>query len=131
MLKLKNYIKRYAFLYKITLKLYTNIRKFIFVRVFIRYKFAMSYYKNKIRLILKWSIKKTENDNFYYDLEEKNLEDLISMISLITNIKIQDIETYASEIRNNFQIKEHISSYFRKTRSLRDIEVDFGRRVGW
>ena len=91
----------------------------------------MSYYKNKIRLILKWSMKKTENDNFYYDLEEKNLEDLISMISLITNIKNQDIENYALEIRNDFHIKKHISSYFSKTKSLRDIEVDFGRRIGW
>ena len=91
MQKLKNYIKRCDFLYKILFKFYINIRKFIIIRVFIRYKFAMSYYKNKIRLILKWSIKKTENDNFYYDLEKKNLDDLISMISLITNIKIQNI----------------------------------------
>lgn len=88
-------------LYKILLKLNSVINNFFIIQTFRRYLFARSYYTKQLKLIRAWSIKKTENDNFYYDLSDINLNYLVSLICAITNAEYEEVESYALEIRKD------------------------------
>lgn len=129
--KLIKIIKTYPYIYKISLRYYLGLRNFFFIRIYLRNKYAKSYYKNQLKSIKYWALKKTENDNFYYDLDDKNLQDLISLIYSLTNNTYVDVERYALEIRNDFNLKRHLESFFKNDPNLQDIQVEFGRRIDW
>jgi len=94
-----------------------------------------SYYKKTFRLAAKWIFKKTETDNFYYNITEKNLRDLVATLSIILapqkNGAEQVLLKYAHELLGDEHVKSLISNTFAKSPNLHDSEVGFGRRIGW
>ena len=128
---MKILIKKNSSLYKKFLHTYMKLRRAPLVRVYIRYKFAKSYYTEKFKLVKRWSFLKTESDNFYYDLTDKNLQDLIYLIASLVGKSFNEVERYALEIKNNKELKHHIRSIISKNKDLRDVNIAFGRRIGW
>jgi predicted O-methyltransferase YrrM len=108
----------------------STLKKISIVRSYLRYKFAKSYYKEILTMMRRWAIQKTENDNFYYELTEKNRKDLVSMLSMILNISTERLNRYHEEIINNFELRNQIENILKNT-NLADIRVGFGRREAW
>ena len=96
-----------------------------------RFIVARSYYKSKLRLIYRWSVKNTENSNFYYDLEERDLFYLANLIAHVTNSSIESVEKYFTEILTDKAFRLHIEEGFRLSGYNQNVEVKIGRRVGW
>jgi hypothetical protein len=124
-------IKTNKYLYRSILKFYLYFKSLPIIRVYFRYRFAISYYNAKLKILARWIFLKTESDNFYYDLTDRNLQDLISLISCITGRDFKEVETYALEIKNNSDLKKHILTIMKKDKNLKDLDVAFGRRIGW
>ena len=110
---------------------FIKIRNINFVRTFIRFKLAISYYKNNFKMIRNWISKKTENDNFYYELTQKNSKDLISLVSFIFNVPTELLTQYHEEIVKNDNLIKEIENTLKKDPQLADIKVGFGRREAW
>lgn len=96
-----------------------------------RRKFARDYYSDKIDLINSWSRKRTENYNFYYDLTEKNVNDLCHLLALLWNCKVELVRTYAGELIQDSAIRRHVLDGFKSDPRMQDAEIAFARRLGW
>jgi len=96
-----------------------------------RYRFGRSYYRQNLKLIGVWSRKNTEDSNFYYELTEHNLLYLAHFIAMVTATKPELALQYFSELEQNNELKNHILNGFAESNYGKDIEVSFGRRIGW
>lgn len=96
-----------------------------------RYSLALSYYKPKLKMILPWSIKNTEDSNFYYDLESKNVLYLANFISHITSTPVEQVKQYFDEVLDNPELRIHILNGFKNSSYEKSVEVKYGRRIGW
>ena len=96
-----------------------------------RRNFAKSYYYNKMDLIDSWSKKRTENYNFYYELTEKNVNDLCHLLALLWDCEIGLVRTYALELIQDSALRRHVFEGFKGDPKMRDAEVAFARRLGW
>jgi len=96
-----------------------------------RRNLALKYYKPKLKLIKKWQRLKTENSNFYYELEEQNEFDLASLLSLITQTPYGEILSIFDELRKNHELYTYIINNWSKNKNMKDSRVGFGRRLGW
>ena len=96
-----------------------------------RRNFALSYYKPKLRLINKWQFLKTEDVNFYYELEKQNESDLASLLSLITKLSFDQVLSKFDELKNNVELRTYIANHWSDNNNMRDSTVGFGRRLGW
>ena len=96
-----------------------------------RYRLAKSYYNQKLQLIRTWSMKNTEDSNFYYELTSHNLLYLAHFVAVITATKPELALQYFSELEENNELKNHILNGFAESNYEKDIEVSFGRRIGW
>jgi len=116
-----------------------GIKKFIKIIIFynqmVRLMIVWSYYKKTFRLAARWVFKKTETDNFYYNITEKNLKDLVATLSIIIAPQNsggeQEILQYAHELLHDDKVTTLIRNTFVNSPNLRDSEVGFGRRIGW
>lgn len=70
-------------------------------RVFYRIYIFGPYFFLKIWEGLAWSLKRTEDSNFYYDLSSKNIHELENFVSLITSTELSTIQGYIEEIRQD------------------------------
>ena len=107
--------------------------KFLFKlnRVFNRFNFARSYYRKNLKLILRWSFRDTEDSNFYYRLTKRNDLHLVSMISHITGVNVDKVQSYLTELEEDTDLKTDIQRNLISVGYGQDIVVEFGRRVGW
>ena len=96
-----------------------------------RRNFAMSYYKIQIENLKAWSKLRTENYNFYYELTDRNINDLSHLVSVITDKPFSQIQGYMDELKSDLDLRNHISSIFKNDSDMRDAKVGFGRRYGW
>ena len=96
-----------------------------------RYKLAMSFYSRQLNFLMRWCFRDTENSNFYYDLTDLNLEHLKHLIASITGESIAVIKGYIDEIRRDSFLKTHIEEQLKSADYPKDIQVAFGRRIGW
>lgn len=96
-----------------------------------RRKFAEKYYEDKISLLISWSKKRTENYNFYYELTDKNVNDLCHLLATIWDCKVESVRNYASELIQDKLIRRHIQDEFLNDPNMRDAEIAFARRLGW
>jgi predicted O-methyltransferase YrrM len=96
-----------------------------------RYKTARGYYVENLRVIRKWSWKNTEDSNFYYDLTSHNLYYLAHFVGLVTKTKPELAIKYFREIENDTSLRAHILREFKDSNYEKEIELNFGRRVGW
>ncbi|VVE90797.1 methyltransferase [Pandoraea bronchicola] len=97
----------------------------------VRRAFAMSYYRDSMRLIGTWSKLRTEDSNFYYKLTPRNRSHLAHLLSNLTGESRSSILTYFDELENDEVLRSHISDAVRDAKYGRDIDVNYARRVGW
>lgn len=85
----------------------------------------------RFAIIFSWSIKKTEDSNFYYEITDRNKRHLIEFFSLVLGEERQKIEAYIFEAETSKYL-QHVSRKFVGTDSdIKDTELYFGRRLGW
>jgi hypothetical protein len=116
---------RFVQLYKIILakrKIMNTLR---------RYRLAKSYYTENLQLIRTWSLKNTEDSNFYYELTSHNLLYLAHFVAIVTATKPELALQYFRELKEDDELKNHIFNGFVESNYGKDIEVSFGRRIGW
>jgi predicted O-methyltransferase YrrM len=100
-------------------------------RSYRRRQAAMSYYRPTLANIKSWSRKHTERTNFYYDLTPINKEHLAHLLTVVTGSNFSDNIRYFQELESDLELKEHIQNGLRQDPSQRDVEAQFGRRIGW
>lgn len=106
------------------------LRVFVF-RVTRRLRFGYSYFSQRFKLLAIWSTKRTESDNFYYPLTEKNYDDLAAGLSLILRVPRNEIAQYFQELLRDPTVGELLSDWKSRRPELRDSTMSFGRRVVW
>jgi hypothetical protein len=118
-------ILKFVQLYKIL------IAKRKLINTFRRYRMAKAYYRQNLRHIRTWSRKNTEDSNFYYQLTAHNLLYLAHFVALVTDTTPEVALQYFRELEEDGEIKNHILDGFAESNYGKDIEVSFGRRIGW
>jgi hypothetical protein len=96
-----------------------------------RKKFATSYYSTKYNLIRGWYKKKTESDNFYYELDCRNQLHLSALISLITKTPVEQVEGFFHELTENLELRTHVVNSWKDDPGMKDANLGYGRRIGW
>jgi hypothetical protein len=96
-----------------------------------RKKFATSYYSTKYNLIRGWYKKKTESDNFYYELDERNQSHLSALIHLITKTPVEQVEGFFHELTENLELRTHVVNSWKDDPGMKDANLGYGRRIGW
>ena len=96
-----------------------------------RKKIINSYYSSKINLIKKWIWKDTEKENFYYDLEDLNIEQMIHMISVVLKKDFEDLYSYVQELREDLYLRRHLIEAHKESNYPKDTKIEYGRRIGW
>ena len=84
-----------------------------------------------MRLIKKWQFLKTEDSNYYYELQEQNQADLASLISLITRTSFDQVNSKFEELITNNELKTYVLNNWAGNNNMKDSTVGFGRRLGW
>ena len=107
------------------------VKKVIFYREYYRLRTVILYYGNTFKLALRWIFAHTEGDNFYYSLQDRNVRDLASVISLVTKLPIQTIQEYFEEVESNSEVQERVRSSWNSNRNMKDAQLGLARRVGW
>jgi hypothetical protein len=69
---------------------------------------GFSYFSADLKKMSKWIFQDSEDSNFYYDLEPKNEQYLIHLISNITGVSNSQVEIYVNEIKENVAVMERI-----------------------
>ena len=100
-------------------------------RAYKRRKFALNYYNTKLKLINRWSLKDTEDSNFYYHLTDHNFDVLAHIISIVTKKKYEDIKKYFVELESDNDLREFIKRETLLKNYGKDINIQYGRRFGW
>ncbi len=101
------------------------------VKIIGRYKLAKSYYSKQLRIIRSWCLQDTEDNNFYYDITDLNIEHTKHAIATITQYDVRIIEKYINEIRKDSWLKDFISKNLKIANYQKDTKVEFSRRIGW
>ena len=114
------------------IKFFMSILGLSFLKKFlVKRSKALSYYKDKIKMINKWCLLDKETSNFYYKLTNLNRNYLAHVISVVTGEKHEKIISYFKELEENEELKTHIKNSIIKSGYGKDIQVDYGRRIGW
>lgn len=101
------------------------------IRVPLRRAFAMSYYKPQLRHIRAWARLHTENSNFYYRLTPENRDHLAWLISHLSGETHAVVTSYFDELEGNEVLRNHITDALKSSGYGRDIQIEYGRRLGW
>ena len=99
------------------------VKKVIFYREYYRLRTVILYYGNTFKLALRWIFAHTEGDNFYYSLQDRNVRDLASVISLVTKLPIQTIQEYFEEVESNSEVQERVRSSWNSNRNMKDAQL--------
>jgi hypothetical protein len=94
---------------------------------------ASKYYNKKYWQILKWGFKSKEESNYTYELAPCNKQYLASTISVVTRVDRTVILNYIEEAESDTFLKETIITAIKNSsfNSFADLDVKFGRRLGW
>jgi predicted O-methyltransferase YrrM len=92
---------------------------------------GFGYFFADLTKMSKWIFQDTEDSNFYYDLEPKNEQYLVHLISNITGVSNSQVEIYVNEIKENVRVRESIEKSLIESGYPQEIQVRFGRRIGW
>lgn len=91
----------------------------------------MSYYDKKLAMIDSWVPRDTESSNFYYRLTTLNRDHLAQLISSLTGTRYQKIVQYFEELEGDAELRNHLEKSLKGTHYGKDIEIEYGRRLGW
>jgi predicted O-methyltransferase YrrM len=96
-----------------------------------RERIAMAYLLPTVKLAKAWAGQEKEPSNFYYKLTPGNRDQLIQLISTITGGGYSAIEGFVAELEQDDELRLHLETQLKNTGYGRDIEIDYGRRLGW
>lgn len=91
----------------------------------------MGYYSKKLEMINNWAWRDTETSNFYYKLTPFNRDHLAQLISSVTAERYEKIVQYFEELEGDVELRKHLEHVLKGTQYGNDIEIDYGRRLGW
>lgn len=91
----------------------------------------MEYYKNNLAMIDQWVGQDKETSNFYYKLTALNRDQLAQLISSITGERYERIVQYFDELESDVELRKHLEQALKGTGYGKDIEIEYGRRLGW
>ncbi|EJC70027.1 hypothetical protein Rleg5DRAFT_5831 [Rhizobium leguminosarum bv. viciae WSM1455] len=92
---------------------------------------ALSYTLPAVQTARSWAWKEKEVSNFYYALTPDNRNHLIHLVSAITGAAYEMIDGYMSELENDVSLRLHLENHLKESRYGDDIEIEYGRRLGW
>jgi predicted O-methyltransferase YrrM len=92
---------------------------------------ALSYYSPKLKLVWKWVHMRTEVSNHYYQLTERNRDDLASLISLVFQVPSNQVREYFNEIEGDKTLHQILRRFQNANPDLKDSNMLIGRRIGW
>jgi len=116
---------------KLPLPIKIFIKKFQFLNRRCRRSIAMGYYSKNLEIIDKWVGKDTETSNFYYKLTSLNRDHLAQLISSITGEAYGKVVKYFDELDSDNELRQHLLQALKNSHYGKDIEVEYGRRLGW
>jgi predicted O-methyltransferase YrrM len=96
-----------------------------------RLKYALHYFSPQLIELFRWSIRRTEDHNYYYELEEDNYLYLCHFLSTTFGTPVREVESYLNEILSDHEIRDILASNFKNDPRLKDSSPYIGRRVGW
>lgn len=96
-----------------------------------RFSIGWSYAREPLYEFLKWSLKQSESDNFYYGLTDLNKDHLAWLIGHVTALPTKKAREYIDELENDEEFRRDLQQKLTSHPGCRDIKVEFGRRVGW
>jgi len=91
----------------------------------------MSYFSANLDLVKNWIWKDTESSNFYYQLTSLNQDHLAQLIVSVTGERYETVLAYFNELEHDDSLRKHLKDQLSHTNYGRDIEIEFGRRLGW
>lgn len=100
-------------------------------RAIYRRRFAMSHYARQIAHIKRWTWLDTEDSNFYYKLTSRNRDQLAQAVAAVSGAPYIEITRYFDELDSDHELREHIKRGISSAGYGKDIQVEFGRRLGW
>lgn len=107
-----------------------NVVKKLFNRQF-RRALAMVYYRDSLALIDKWVKQDKETSNFYYRLTPLNRDHLAQWMVTVTGESYTRIVEYFDELEGDAELRNHLEGALRGTQYGKEIEIEYGRRLGW
>lgn len=83
--------------------------------------------------IIKWSINSNEDTNYTFDLSPENVHYLAHTISVVTEKDYTLIVNYINEAESDLSLKATIINSIKNSpfKKYADLEVRFGKRLGW
>ncbi len=96
-----------------------------------RRSIALAYTLPAVKMAKDWAMKEKELSNFYYDLTPGNRDHLVQLIATITGTPYGVVSNYMAELENDDALKAHLTQYMKASRYGDDIEIAYGRRLGW
>ena len=94
-----------------------------------------AYLQPQLEKFFLWLLLSNETTNYTYDLHPLNKAYLASTIALVTGHRVEQIGGFLDEISNDHELREHIKSCILTLKSKQryhcDLNVQFGRRIGW
>ena len=124
-------LKRYPRLEGLTKSGYRKFQGTALGHRLVRREIVMRYYRPRLQLARQWIPRRTENDNFYYELTPRNVKELASLVAIVSGTSIEAIERYVRELQDDTEIRDHIRQLWRQDPKMRDAQLGFGRRIGW
>ncbi|MCV0437832.1 MAG: class I SAM-dependent methyltransferase [Hydrogenophaga sp.] len=100
-------------------------------RAIYRRRFAMSHYARQIAYIKRWAWLDTEDSNFYYKLTSRNRDQLAHTVAAVSGAPYIEITRYFDELESDNELRAHIKRGISSAGYGKDIQVEFGRRLGW
>lgn len=96
-----------------------------------RYRLARSYYSRQLNQARRWSVARTEDSNFYYQLTRGNEMTLVATVAAVTGTELNMVRQFVEEVQSDRELHEHIGHLFRSDPMLFDARPALGRRLGW
>ena len=90
----------------------------------------MGYYSERLELLERWVWKDTEISNFYYTIALNNKDHLAQLISVVCGAPYLQITEYFNELERDELLRRHLSQALKASEG-KDLEFDYGRRLGW
>jgi len=112
-------------------KVFKYLIRFRIFSIIYRTLIMINYFYPRLLLGIRWTFKRTEFSNFYYELTEKNKLELANFVSIVTGVNLETILSYIKELDSNFELRDHLRKSIGEDRFMSDSSLEFGRRVGW
>lgn len=99
----------------------------------LRLSVGLKYYISQSNNLFRWLFASKEKTNFTYDLDNLNEEYLISFVSLVTGVNVEQIKKYVIELESDTKLADHIKTltHANPRAYMADEVAKYGRRLGW